>query len=162
ARDRRWSQSIWIAPFLLGMAASTLLFLAAWRLCLGYWPATSLVTLVAARLSVWSSGFGGMRYGGDLMPLALLAWSIFILIQFAMTASRRISAADSVRIGAAAIALVWLPYYANRPDFWNLSSFGVLYAIAAIDAVRCLMVGVRRRRPPDLATVSALALTAIV
>jgi hypothetical protein len=96
------------------------------------------------------------------MPLALLAWSIFILVRFATTARGGVSPADGVRIGAAGISLVWLSYYANRPAIENLSSFGILYAIPAADAARRLMLSVRRRRLLDVSTVSAFVLTAIV
>jgi hypothetical protein len=160
-RERRWRDAMWIAPFLLGMVVCGVAFLTAWRFCLGYWPPASLFSDIFARVSNMS-GFAGLRYDGALMPLALLAWSILIIVYFAITAGHETSPADSVRIGAAAIALVWLLYYANRADFWNTSSFGILYAIAALDAARRVTIGVRRRRFGNVATAFAFALTAIV
>ncbi len=161
--DRRLREVIRIAPFLLGISTAWLLFLAAWRLFLGYLPDPSVAREIIARIAFWSSsGFGGVVYPGQVMPLALFAWSIFILIYAALTASDRGCPAHGVRIGAAAISLVWLSYYANRPAFWNLSGFGFLYAIPTIDAARRLVVGVRLRRPANFSTLSALALTAIV
>jgi len=161
--DQRPRELVRMTPFLLGICSAGLLFVVAWRLLLGYWPDPSVARDIIARIAFWSSsGFAGVIYRGHVMPLALLAWSIFILIYAALTASDRRSPAQSVRIGAAAISLVWLSYYANRPAFWNLSGFGFLYAIPAIDAARYLLVGLRRRRLVSFSALPALTLTALV
>ena len=154
-----------LAPFFPGLITPCLLFVAAWLLSLGYWPDPLVIGEIIDRIMFWSSsGCGGLRYPGHIIPLALFAWSVFYLVYAALTGSGRVCPAHGVRTGAAATSLVWLSYYANRPDFWNLSSFGLLYAIPAIDAARCLVVGVRLRRTSNInpSTLSALALTAIV
>jgi hypothetical protein len=154
-----------LAPFVPGLIAPCLLFAAAWFLALGHWPDPHVVGEIVDRIIFWSSsGFAGLAYPGHFVPLALFAWSAFFLVYAALAGGARACPAHGVRAGAAAISLVWLPYYANRSDYWNLSSFGILYAIPAIDATRCLMVGVRLRRVSNInpSTITALALTAFV
>jgi hypothetical protein len=116
-----------------------------------------------ARILFWSSsGFAGLYYPGDLLPVALLAWSIYILVYLAIRGGVGTSPSHAVRVGAAAICLLWLSYYANRPDLWNLSGFCILYAIPAIDALRLMTISLGRRRLTRVVPLSAMALTAIV
>jgi hypothetical protein len=152
-----------ISPFFPGIATACLLFSLVWRLLLGYWPDPLVLKDVFDRLRFWSSsGFGGVRFPGHLLPLALFCSSCFQLAYSALSPSGRRSSANSVRIGAAAISLVWLSYYVNRADYWNLSSFGLLWAIPAIDAARFLITGVRFRRLSHPAVLLALVTTGVI
>jgi hypothetical protein len=161
--NRRFQNFSQLAPFLPGVLTSVLSFLAAWRLFLGYWPDPSIAKTAIMKLAFWSSSsFGGLRYLGDMTPVVLLAGSIFILIYVALCGIRRPSVPNGVRVAAAAMTMVWLAYYANRPAFWNLSGFAVFFGLMAIDATRGLAIGLERRRFLSFATLSCLMITGIV
>ena len=152
-----------IVPFFPGIAIACGMFYLCWRLLLSYWPDPLVLKEVFDRIRFWSSsGFCGVRYPGHFLPLALFCWSVFLLAYAALIPSARRSSANGVRIGTAAISLVWLSYYANRADYWNLSSFGLLWAVPAIDAARYLIAGVRFRRLGHPAVLLALATTGVI
>lgn len=163
APEKRFRDLVQVAPFVPGILVSCLFFAAGWRLVFGYWPDPSVAKEMVTRLAFWSSsGFAGLPYAGDVMPVVLLAGSIFILLHVALSGGARPHSTNTVRVAAAIISIVWLPYYANRPDFWNLSSFGFLYAVVAIDAGRRLMLGLRTRRFASFGTLSGLMITGLV
>jgi hypothetical protein len=161
--DRRFRNLLPMLLFLPGILTSVVCFELAWRLSLGYWLHPSIFKTMVTHLAFWSSsGFAGMAYPRDVMPAALLAGSMFILLRVAFARITTMSLDNAVRITAAATVLVWLPYYVNRPAFWNLSGFAVLFGLIAIDGFRWLVVGVRRRQWTSFATVSSLAVTGLV
>jgi hypothetical protein len=163
AAEKRFRDLVQIAPFVPGILISCLFFAASWRLVLGYWPDPSVPKEMFTRLLFWSSsGVAGLPYPGDVMPVALLAGSIFILLHVALSGGARPHSTNAIRVTAATISIVWLPYYANRPAFWNLSSFAFLYAVVAIDAGRCLMLGLKMRRFTSFGTLSSLMITGLV
>jgi hypothetical protein len=162
-RRRRVGDLLSIAPFFVGLVVAGLLFSATWRLLMGYWPSPQIVSYTIERIAFFSgSDWGGARYPGQIMPLALFSWSAFLLIYIALTACGRSSPAHGVRIGAATISLAWLAYYVKGPGLLNQASYAILFAIPAIDGLRRLTAAVRVRRPGNLASLSALALTAFV
>jgi len=160
--NRKFQTLTQLTPFLPGLIMSLLFFVPVWRLFLGYWPDPSVAKTAIEKLLFWSSSsFAGLRYPGDLMPVLLLAGSVFMLL-YAALSERRPSVANGVRVAGAGITIIWLSYYVNRAAFWNLSGFVVLFGLGAIDAVRGLMIGFASRQFLSLATLSCLAITGIV
>jgi hypothetical protein len=160
--NRRFRNLAPMLLFLPGILTSIVGFELAWRLLLGYWLHPSILKTMVTGLVLYSNGFGGMAYTGDVMPAALFAGSMFILLRVALARISALSLDNAFRITAAATALVWLPYYVNRPAFWNLSGFAVLFGFIAIDGFRWLVVGVQRRRFRSFATVASLAVTGLI
>jgi hypothetical protein len=149
--------------FALGIAAAIQCFVLGWRLVFGYWLSAAVPRDIFQRMLFWSSsGFAGLYYPGDVMPLALLAWSIFTVVKWAVAPNARACRSQAVRLTASVICMLWLPYYANRPAFWNLSGFAILYAIPAIDAARICLVALRRNRLLTPAALAAFAVTAVI
>jgi hypothetical protein len=115
---RRFRILLDLALFPLGVMASWLGFVLAWRILQGYWldllaPGEIFEVLSGSA----SSGVAGMMYPGDLLPVALFAWSSFVLIAVGLAGGGQPGLTDSIRVGVAVIALVWLSYYANHSDF---------------------------------------------
>jgi hypothetical protein len=164
SRSGRWVFRLFgLALFPLGLIASWLGLVLIIRSLLGYWLDPVILQQILHRLAFSSvTGIGGMRYRGEVLPAVLFAWSSWVLIRTALARRQTVGLTDSFRICAAVIALVWLSYFANRPEYWNLSSFFFLYGFPAIDAARWLSCGVRRHRVWDPAWVLAFALTSVI
>jgi len=138
-----------------GMAVALGMFLLVWRVALGSWmDPGGLLDQIRSTLSRAGSGLGGMRYDGTIAPLGLLGWSTFTLVRVALSRTSRWTPPDRVRVCAAILALVWLPYYFNRPDPWNMSSFSILLAVPTVDSLRAL-AGLRG--PRQIATAVGLS-----
>ncbi|MBR0655830.1 hypothetical protein [Plastoroseomonas arctica] len=74
----------------------------------------------------------GEGFGGLALPFRLTALLIFLHAGYVLTRSlasllgRPGPRPDIASAGIAAMIIVWAPYYANRPDDWNLWSFILL------------------------------------
>jgi hypothetical protein len=132
------------ARMIAGSMGVFILYLATYRLALGRLPfsakAVDFLTLIQQ--------FGGGGYGARLFvaghedagyflvpfALAMFAHAIYVIIDgFRRLGYGHLPLRTSLRIGAATTLLVWLSYYFNSPNWWQIWTHLFLYGFLIID-----------------------------
>lgn len=97
------------------------------------WPAPNSLTYGFHHLLTCSGGFLGLRLPLRSLVFVMLAHCSYKLIQSIQCLfDKQTKAPDAMTTTIATILLVWLPYYMNRPDDWNLWTFIALYSLLII------------------------------
>ncbi len=77
--------------------------------------------------------FGGLKLPFRSIVIVILAHASYIFIQsFRALFNHHVVAPNAVTSAIVTMLLVWMPYYVNRPDDWNLWSFIALYSLLLI------------------------------
>jgi hypothetical protein len=96
-----------------------------------------------ARVSQGGDGLRLFRSGGEneglyLIPFALIMFghAIYVVISaFMKLGCRKLTQREAVRVAVAAILLVWLSYYFNAPNWWQIWTHLFLYGFLIIDVM---------------------------
>lgn len=127
-----------------------------YRLALGRLP----IALNPHGIFNFASGFGQLTGGGDglrlfdpgaehenlyIVPFALImfAHAIYVVISgFMKLGYRKLSQHEAMRVAVATILLVWLRYYFNAPNWWQIWTHLFLYGFLVIDAMDQRLFGI--------------------
>lgn len=121
-------------------------YLVLYRLALGRWALGLQLDDIVAPFERFTSGGFGIRLfsagsegeGFYNVPLMLLMFchSIYIIIHAFMTLGRRpLTQHESVRAAVATVLVIWLSYYFNAPNWWQLWTHLFLYGFLIIDVM---------------------------
>jgi hypothetical protein len=119
----------WLASFLAGLGAG---------LALLYWLVFEIAGIRPENFSPYifrfTSGYGGLRFTPDPWSFLMILIGAAVLLQAAArAASGVLTEAQGRRAAIAATLLVWLPYFVNRPDPWNLWTMVMLLLFVLAD-----------------------------
>jgi len=141
----------------LRMAAAVLLvvamYLLVYRIALRRFPFSEQAFDILASMARFSGGdFGGRLFvsgyegeGYYLVPFALLmfAHAIHVVIRgFRKLGSGPLPGRPAVRVSAAVTLLIWLAYYFNSPNWWQIWTMLFLYGFLIIDLVDGRRLGI--------------------
>jgi hypothetical protein len=82
----------------------------------------------------FAAGYAGLAFHPNPWPFLMLLCGSAVMLQASSRAARGVLTgpqADRSAIGA--MLLIWLPYYVNRPDWWNLWSLVMVLLFAVAD-----------------------------
>ena len=96
----------------------------------------------------FGQGYGSLPIYFDPLALVIFSHSAYVVVFTTMQWWRRrnLRFKDSVKFAVAAVILVWLSYYINRPHPWNLWTFKFLYAFLVADFLEPRLLGRLWRR----------------
>jgi hypothetical protein len=97
----------------------------------------------------FAAGYAGLAFHPNPWPFLMLLCGSAVMLQASSRAARGVlsdSQADRSAIGT--MLLIWLPYYVNRADWWNLWSLVMLLLFAVADwmTLRRWRVAIERLR----------------
>jgi hypothetical protein len=140
------------ASFIGTLAAYCVLY----RIALGRLP----IALHAHGVLIFANLFAELTQGGDglrllapgvekenlyIVPFAMImfAHAIYVVISgFMKLGHRKLTQHESMRVAIATILLVWLRYYFNAPNWWQIWTHLFLYGFLVIDAMDGRLFGV--------------------
>jgi hypothetical protein len=132
-RGLRLDRGQFASSMLAGLLAFCSVFLGLavlYRLAFGLWPLPSNAGEALSLLAAIRDGFGGLPLQFRPLPLLLMAHAGYVLVTAVRAlVSRQDVATDHVSVAIATMILVWFPYYAVRPDDWNLWTYIALYLL---------------------------------
>lgn len=142
-RDRKLpvARTLWMAVFALVLLA---LYLVVYRLALGRLPFSTHVSGILATLLAHTTGSFGDRLfsagpAGEnyyIVPFALIMFvhASYVVIQaFYRAGSGPLSSHAALRAAVASVLVVWLSYYFNFPNWWQIWTHLFLYGFLLID-----------------------------
>ena len=84
----------------------------------------------------FAAGYGGFAFHPNPWPFLMLLCGAAVMLQASSRAARGIlTDPQADRSGIGAMLLIWLPYYVNRADWWNLWSLVMLLLFVVADWV---------------------------
>jgi len=87
-----------------------------------------IIGLLTDFILKFSGGYAGLKIKFEPFAAVLLVHSIYLAAKGTFLRSKGpLEAEDSIKISIAIAILVWLTYYVNRPDSWNLWTYIYLY-----------------------------------
>ena len=84
----------------------------------------------------FAAGYAGLAFHPNPWPFLMLLCGSAVMLQASSRAARGVlTDPQAVRAAIGAMLLIWLPYYVNRADWWNLWSLVMLLLFAGADWV---------------------------
>lgn len=127
-----------VPAYLAGVVATVLVFSAAVRAGLGYWPDLAAIARSFPLIGSFSKGYGGLPFTG-VDPLASLVFvhALYLVVRSLLewASGGEFSPRDCARIALAALLVIWAAYYFKAPHPWNLWSSLLIYGFLIGDLV---------------------------
>lgn len=119
------------AAFLVGLAAGVAAFLTVVFGVAGY-----RFENFSPYFGRFTAGYAGLAFHPNPWPFLMLLCGSAAMLQASSRAARGVlTDPQAVRSAIGTTLLIWLPYYVNRADWWNLWSLVMLLLFAAADWV---------------------------
>jgi hypothetical protein len=114
--------------YILGALAGVLFFYLAYCIIFGPVSTADFGGLFFYYISKFSGGYAGLKLRYEAFAAVLFLHSLFIMARGALLSRVKQQGTDEAfKMAVASAVLIWLAYYVNRPDFWNLWTFIYLY-----------------------------------
>jgi hypothetical protein len=156
ARRRILDAISYSAAFLLGLALGAIALAALVFGLIGVKPG-----LFSPYITSFSGGYGGLRFHPEPCSFLMMLCGIAAMLRAAARAAQgRLTEAQARSVAIAVTLLVWLSYYINRADPWNLWGLVLLLLFAAADwiSLRRWRASVGRLRQGRLTLAAAMVL----
>src|SRR5262249_49267498 len=103
----------------------------------------SLLSAHSDFLTAFAGGYGGLPLHFSALALLIVLHAGYVFVRSLCTLVGRCSEIpDPTNAAIATMLLVWFPYYANRPDPWNLWTFTALYSLMILKLVKETRYGI--------------------
>jgi hypothetical protein len=117
-----------IIAYAAGCAAAIVSFYIIYSMIFGFMSPGSFTGLFFYYISKFSGGYAGLKLRYEAFAVVLFVHSLFVMAHGAISRTQRnLDSNETFRMAVASSILIWLAYYVNRPDPWNLWTFVYLY-----------------------------------